>query len=598
MTWIEELERTAEITPHFVLTGNTWDFVVSRDEDEVRALPVLSHLIEIAERQGLRFLVIADPVRGFALAPLGDAPDETVAQLPGPLASLERHDPARPLRLNAPTGVGALAEMLATVTASPVLGGVAVVDAGRWVVDVRHLSDDEHALFTLASAAAQASPLRDAGDDRVTHSAVFWICRTEFELPSWYLADPCVRTVTIPSPDRADRRRLGTVTVGADQADAFADATDAMSARELLAVARLTARCPTIADAATLVRLGVTDDPWTAPDLLDRVRGGRARIASAVRGQPAAVDAAWAAITRSIVGLSGIHRPSSGRRPKMVLFLAGPTGTGKTELAKSIAELLFGTKDAIVRFDMSGYPAEHSSQRLVGAPPGYVGHEAGGELPREVRRRPFSVFLFDEMEKAHPSIFDIFLQILDEGHLDDSLGRRVYFDQTVIIFTSNLGVSELVEVPGAAPVVQRLVDDSMSFEDIEARVTAGVRSHFIDRLGRPEVVNRIGDNIVSFDFLRPDAASEVFGILVDNVIEGVQERRGVSLTFAPDVLATIEAACCADRSMGGRGITNKVESLLVDPLARWMFDHIDDLPSAVRVTAWHEDGPTLEAEGA
>ena len=134
---------------------------------------------------------------------------------------------------------------------------------------------------------------------------------------------------------------------------------------------------------------------------------------------------------------SAVHE---GGRPRGVAFLAGPTGVGKTELAKSVTQLLFGDESAYIRFDMSEFSAEHSDQRLIGAPPGYVGYDAGGELTNAVREKPFSVVLFDEIEKAHPRILDKFLQILDDGVLTSGRGDRVYFSESIIIFTSNLGI--------------------------------------------------------------------------------------------------------------------------------------------------------------
>jgi ATP-dependent Clp protease ATP-binding subunit ClpC len=152
-----------------------------------------------------------------------------------------------------------------------------------------------------------------------------------------------------------------------------------------------------------------------------------------VIGQDEAIKVIARAMRRSRVGLKGRHRPIG-----VFLFL-GPTGVGKTETAKALAEYLFGTEDALIRFDMSEYMEKHTVSRLVGAPPGYVGYEEGGQLTEKVRRRPYSVLLFDEIEKAHPDVFNIFLQIFDDGRLTDAMGRTVDFSNTIIIMTSNLG---------------------------------------------------------------------------------------------------------------------------------------------------------------
>src|SRR6185369_7733636 len=156
--------------------------------------------------------------------------------------------------------------------------------------------------------------------------------------------------------------------------------------------------------------------------------------------QQAAVVKALYIIKRAATGLSGAQGSKAGGKPRGVMFLAGPTGVGKTELAKTMTELLFGDERAYVRFDMSEFSAEHADQRLLGAPPGYVGYDAGGELTNAVKERPFSVILFDEIEKAHPRLLDKFLQLLDDGVLTSGRGERVFFSETIIIFTSNLGI--------------------------------------------------------------------------------------------------------------------------------------------------------------
>ena len=174
--------------------------------------------------------------------------------------------------------------------------------------------------------------------------------------------------------------------------------------------------------------------------LRQRMKRASEILEARIKGQGHALDKTLDILARSILGLSGAQSGAMHTRPRGALFLVGPTGVGKTELAKAVTELLFGDESACHRFDMSEFMEETSVSRLIGAPPGHQGHEKGGQLINAANRRPFSVFLFDEVEKAHPRVLDLFLQILDEGRLTDSRGSTAYFSEALIIFTSNIGI--------------------------------------------------------------------------------------------------------------------------------------------------------------
>jgi len=241
---------------------------------------------------------------------------------------------------------------------------------------------------------------------------------------------------------------------------------------------------------------------------------------------------------------------------------------GKTELAKTLTRLLFGDEGAYIRFDMSEFSAEHSDQRLVGAPPGYVGYDVGGELTNAIREKPFSVVLFDEIEKAHPRILDKFLQILDDGVLTSGRGDRVYFSEAFIVFTSNLGIYRLeadgARVPNVLP--------SDTFEVVQAQVRAEIERHFKLTLNRPEILNRIGENILVFDFIREDVAAEIFDAMVEGVLGDAASASGAAISLGGEARAQLRQLCLADLSNGGRGIRNKIEAHLINPLARALFD--------------------------
>lgn len=271
---------------------------------------------------------------------------------------------------------------------------------------------------------------------------------------------------------------------------------------------------------------------------------------------------------RAITGLSGLQGSSHGR-PKGVLFFAGPTGTGKTETAKTLAEILFGSEDACIRFDMSEYSQPHSDQKLLGAPPGYVGYEAGGQLTNAVRNRPFSILLFDEIEKAHPTILDKFLQILEDGRMTDGQGQTVYFSECIIIFTSNLGIY----TRDARGERHLNVTMDMTYEDVAKRVRRAIEDYFKLELGRPEILNRIGENIVVFDFIRPDVAERILAAQVKKIVRFLREDKEIALTLSDKAQAKLREAALCNLANGGRGIGNIVESHLINPLSRFLFDH-------------------------
>jgi len=230
--------------------------------------------------------------------------------------------------------------------------------------------------------------------------------------------------------------------------------------------------------------------------------------------------------------------------------------------------LLFGDDSAYIRFDMSEFSAEHSDQRLIGAPPGYVGYDVGGELTNAIREKPFSVVLFDEIEKAHPRILDKFLQILDDGVLTSGRGDRVYFSEAFIIFTSNLGIYKIS--PEGERVAQVSTEDT--FEVISQKVRTEIEKHFKLSLGRPEILNRIGENIIVFDFIRPTIAAEIFNDMVNGTIEDLKSSQNISLTFNPAAREILQNLVTSDLSNGGRGIRNKLEAHLLNPLSRAIFD--------------------------
>ena len=261
-------------------------------------------------------------------------------------------------------------------------------------------------------------------------------------------------------------------------------------------------------------------------------------------GQGQAVTAVADAIQRSRAGLSDPNRPIAS-----FLFL-GPTGVGKTELGKALASELFDSEDAMVRIDMSEYMEKHSVSRLIGAPPGYVGFEDGGQLTEAVRRRPYAVILFDEVEKAHPDVFNVMLQILDDGRATDSQGRTVDFTNTVLILTSNIGSQSIIELGG---------DDSRHVE-MEGSVNEVLRSHF-----KPEFLNRL-DEIIIFHSLKADELREIVGLQIERLSKRLEEQK-IILNISNDALDLI-ATAGYDPVYGARPIKRAIQKELETQIAK------------------------------
>ena len=276
-----------------------------------------------------------------------------------------------------------------------------------------------------------------------------------------------------------------------------------------------------------------------------------------VIGQDEAVKAVAQAVKRGRVGLKDPHRPIGS-----FLFL-GPTGVGKTELSKALAEAVFGSDQAMIRVDMSEYMEKHSVSKLIGSPPGYVGYDEGGQLSEKVRRNPYSVLLFDEIEKAHPDVFNILLQVLDDGHITDAHGRKVDFKQTIIIMTSNMGAQAIIEPKKLGFMSEK--DDRQDYERMKSGVMEEVR-----RLFKPEFLNRI-DEIMVFHPLKKPEIKKIVNILLKNLEKRCEEQLGIELKISESVKDYL-AESGFDSKYGARPLRRAIQNRLEDPMANKILD--------------------------
>lgn len=599
--WLADVARTLPIRSQFVISGNIRDTFLADVSGRGALVPMLRALWETLRTSGFSCMLVYDPADG--IRPYPDEPE--TRQLAERLFGLKLSGGAQMLSLES------LTNLMRTLTAERQARCALVMDfASRLTRQPSQLTEAEHRFFVVAEKLSlQASPIVPLnGGGAPLFNPVVWLLNRAHDLPSWLTFDSeRVASLVIPRPDyemrMAAAQQLAPLFTGFAQAEpamrerfmkSFADGTEGMTLSALADITQLAGReqlgVADIEDAVRCYKVGALDNPWKKDYLREKVRGAQREIEDRVKGQHAAVVKTLDILKRSIIGLTGAQARSGGNRPRGVLFFAGPTGVGKTELAKTLTQLIFGNERAYLRFDMSEFAEEHTGARLLGAPPGYIGFDAGGELTNAVREKPFSVVLFDEIEKAHPRILDKFLQILEDGRLTDGRGDTTYFSETIIIFTSNLGIY----VEDAHGQRVQNVKPGDGYEVVEARVRGAIGDYFKFRLSRPEILNRIGDNIVVFNFITPEVSELIFDGMLRNVARRLRDELKLRLVMSAEIRRDLLARCTQDLSNGGRGIGNMLESVFINPLSRALFEHSLDGKQTVAVTGITEVDKVVE----
>ncbi len=448
----------------------------------------------------------------------------------------------------------------------------------RYISSPTNLEPEENKMFlNLLFASLNAAKISDE------FNTLIMIVEKFNDLPAWFFYNnPNVRTISIPNPDKD----LRTIFVNKEYTefqtnpeleavkDKFIDVTDGLKHRELKELRSLYQRLlfkkpdTDLLDAVSIYKYGIVENMWHSIDK-NKIANLEDSLRQRVMGQEQAISRTVNIVKRAVSGLSGLQHSSGQNKPRGVLFFAGPTGTGKTELTKALSEQLFGDENNCIRFDMSEFSESHADQKLFGAPPGYVGYEAGGQLTNAIKERPFSILLFDEIEKAHPSIMDKFLQILEDGRMTDGQGNTVYFSETLIIFTSNLGITRQYTDANGRERREQLVFPSETYDEIVPKVLDAIKDHF-----KPEVLNRIGNNVIVYDFIRPEAARAIVRGQIRKINDRIAKQNKITVSTSDEVLLYYfqKANCNEVLEMGGRGIGNLMEEQYINPLAEFIFE--------------------------
>lgn len=631
--WHNEIEIFRQIKPCIILEGNILDqFQYPSEPFRNRHLP--EYLYKLLKDLGYNVVVIYDESKGFYAVSGGQKDLVAFADLLQEVQGLritndmircpfsaqgscytpsnpESADSARnkndgQLLDSVCPAAATIGEVVTNALRQSDVSVAIIMDmASRYIVSPDQMDLLDVRVYTELQRALRCAEEADTNGSLSKNLLIFLTNKVN-DLPTWfYLNNPDVKAISITTPDAQARLEFVSgnqlpqffqrdiyaedmrfYTENPSQLDKlqkkFVGLTEGFSYSDLIGMRTLCYRehyrMSHLANVVDLYRYGIKENKWATVDrnTIDQLQKD---MYANILGQNSALAKVMDVIKRSVVGRGEV----SNNRPKGVLFFAGPTGTGKTETAKALARNIFGDESCCLRFDMAEYKQSHSDQKLLGAPPGYIGYEAGGQLTNAVRDNPFSIILFDEIEKAHPSILDKFLQILDDGRLTDGQGNTVYFSESIIIFTSNKGivgtVSEVDEFGNRIEKNKQLIDpkDCVTHKEMQAKVIDGIRNYFKYELGRPELLNRIGeDNIVVYDFIRPDVAESILKLHINRVKADFKDNSEIEIDTSAIEKVLLEKCCSSEvLEYGGRGIRNTVESCLYTPLTRFIYDHQD-----------------------
>jgi energy-coupling factor transporter ATP-binding protein EcfA2 len=633
--WLTEFEKQIHCRKHIILYGNIHDEFLWRDERQTVYKIINTFLHEL----GFSLIVRYSPVNGFSYfsesmrEQFGSLIQERAVEhhtQPSPTEPPSPEPPANPMAPPPRRNPGVSTRQAANIRILPevAFGNLrmalsqsttsvaAIVDTVDMLTsDPSQYSLEERNLLMLLKMCTLESAVLTEGKLGGYRNTIILVASDLARIPQWvYKDNPLVELVQVSSLNKDERRQFALRSLRPREhfngffegdkisirrpnnntpsqlellAEELADLTEGFHTVDLeaLRTTSLRHKMPLkekeVRKLVDFYKFGRLDDPWEqiSPE---RIASAKQELSRSVIGQPKAIEAVTSMLSSARIGLSMSGKQLS-TQPKGIFFFVGPTGVGKTELAKALARLLFADESSLIRFDMSEYAQEHAAEKLTGAPPGFVGFEAGGQLTNRVLEQPYSILLFDEIEKATPKVLDKFLQILSDGRLTDGRGQTVYFNQTVIIFTSNIGASDLTNHNTGETIRSGIMSQVKEgniplYSEIEEHFDKEVRWYFSNYIGRTELLGRLGDNIVVFDLLRPEFINSIANKFLQQYADFTKEKYNLKIDFLPSVLEFLLDRMQEQRNLilGGRRIKSLLETLIEKPLNSWLFENFPD----------------------
>ena len=586
--WIAEFSKQRQHGQHSIIYGNIYDQIIYRNN----ALTIEEFLNDYFQDANFEIIVSYSQLEGYKFKGKnnGKTSYEEFYNILKPNGPVKSYDPNKIIRVDKHDI--AIAD-ICKVLAQNRKASAAIINLGDLLTSqADHYTSEERTLLAVLKKATLKASL--VPSNKETRRNTLIILGSDLKrIPEWvYLNNPYVGLVQVSLPSQDIRRHYTerilknfyqdqSLTQNSNYesivTNELADLTEGFRLFDIRSLTftsnkhKIPLKPRNIWRLVDCYKFGKRADPWEALDLA-KVENAQEMLSSRVIGQQKAVTTVTDILVRAKIGVTMDPEGSTGSRPKGVFFFVGPTGVGKTELAKALSQLVFGDEKAFTRFDMSEYKEQHAAEKLAGSPPGFVGYSEGGQLTNRVLENPYCILLFDEIEKAHPTVMDKFLQILEDGRLTDGKGQTAYFNQSIIIFTSNIGASSLLKTT-----------DNLSqknYEDIEDFFLSKVREYFLEK-SRAEILNRLGENVVVFDILRSEHIQAISHKFLSYLQQSAFNKYKIELVFDESInhCLTQEMQKADNFLMGGRKIKNLLEKYVERPLNYWIFQKLDDLPN-------------------